>query len=293
MTPPVRMPGRRYLHQQLPRQVRPPGSHLLKKRKNAHSGRAGSRSQRFSQPSEGERCRGGWEKRRGPHRRRARPAGLPPGPARPGPAHARAPWGLGGRARRCLPVLTPGVMSEFRPGCAFRGRDGALPGPARWGGTDQGPPVLLPAASSRRPLPRDPALPRTPQPEPKMATGEPLPSLGIVPDSKMVANGRPAGDILAGQSRRRGPVGWGKPRLSQPASPIGAAEGQARSHWLARCRSRSLRSRARGTIFHSAEGGRGRGGSAGSVCPRAPSGRRWARAGRRRMLRPLGPAGRR
>lgn len=64
---------------------------------------------------------------------------------------------------------------------------------------------------------------------------------------------------LAGQSERCGPVGWAMPRLSQPAAPIGAAEGQACSHWLARCRSRSLRSRARGTIFHSAEGGRGGG----------------------------------
>lgn len=81
------------------------------------------------------------------------------------------------------------------------------------------------------------------------------------------------GDSLAGQRERRGPVGWATPRPRQPVAPIGVAGGQAGSHWPARCRSRCLRSGARGTILHWAEGGRGLGPVAPVAAPAAGPGR--------------------
>lgn len=152
------------------------------------------------------------------------------------------------------------------------------------------PPLPPPPLPPVGPHHVNPALPR-PSPEPKMAAGETLPRLGIVPDSKMVVNEDTAEDILSGSVRtlRPGRLGDAPP---QPA---------CRSHWrrggpgllsLASKVSLPLSPlQGPGNYFPFGGGGPGRGLLRLASC--APSGRRRARAGRRRMLRPLGPPGRR
>lgn len=221
---------------------------------------------------------------------RSVPRGLPAFCCSPQRARRR-PTPAGAVAGRSLPAQHPAA-----PGPALREHNFPAPFPARRRACQQ---FRLPAGragpergggSARPPLPRG-RLPPPARARDSARTQDGRGPAGPFPARAARQTPRwwsmeATGDSLAGQRERRAPVGWATPRPRRPAAPIGGTGGQAASHWPARCRSRCLRSGARGTIFHWAEGGRkgARSGRSGSGTGGGPG---------PGMLRALPPPGRR